>query len=162
MSYLPIRGGGRLAAVNTHLDALDDAPETLRRQVAMTRGLLDQLQRQGLPWVLAGDFNQLPPGQYERLSDLQRSRYPRDSELKALWSRYPMIPSVEEASGAQQAQWFTHYPNDPRVKGPDRTLDYVFHSPNLTRIEARVRQHDTLRISDHLPLTARFFLPPAQ
>lgn len=162
VSYLPIRDGGRLAAVNTHLDALDDAPETLRRQVAMTRGLLDQLQRQGLPWVLAGDFNQLPPGQYERLSDLQRSRYPRDSELKALWSRYPMIPSVEEASGAQQAQWFTHYPNDPRVKGPDRTLDYVFHSPNLTRIEARVRQHDTLRISDHLPLTARFFLPPAQ
>ena len=159
VSYLPIRGGGRLAAVNTHLDALDDDPETLKRQIAMTRGLLDQLQSEGLPWVLAGDFNQLPPGQYERLPALQRSRYSRDSELRALWSRYPMIPSVEEASGAQQAQWFTHYPNDPRVKGPDRTLDYVFHSPSLTRIEARVRQDDTLRISDHLPLTARFFLP---
>ncbi|MNE95906.1 hypothetical protein D3C80_1940560 [compost metagenome] len=111
--------------------------------------------------MLAGDFNQLPPGQYERLSDLQRSRYPRDSELKALWSRYPMIPSVEEAGGAQQAQWFTHSPNDPRVKGPDRTLDYLFHSPSLTRIEARVRQSDSLRTSDHLPLTARFFLPSA-
>lgn len=159
VSYLPIRDGGRLAAVNTHLDALEDDPETLKRQVAMTRGLLDQLQSEGLPWILAGDFNQLPPGQYERLSAPQRSRYTRDSELKALWSRYPMIPSVEEASGAQQAQWFTHYPNDPRVKGPDRTLDYVFHSPSLTRIEARVRQGDTLRISDHLPLTARFFLP---
>ncbi|UCO98979.1 endonuclease/exonuclease/phosphatase family protein [Metapseudomonas lalkuanensis] len=159
VSYLPIRGGGHLAAVNTHLDALDDDPETLKRQIAMTRGLLDQLQSEGLPWVLAGDFNQLPPGQYERLPTLQRSRYSRDSELRALWSRYPMIPSVEEASGAQQAQWFTHYPNDPRVKGPDRTLDYVFHSPSLTRIEARVRQDDTLRISDHLPLTARFFLP---
>lgn len=159
VSYLPIRDGGHLAAVNTHLDALDDDPETLKRQIAMTRGLLDQLQSEGLPWVLAGDFNQLPPGQYERLPALQRSRYSRDSELRALWSRYPMIPSVEEASGAQQAQWFTHYPNDPRVKGPDRTLDYVFHSPSLTRIEARVRQDDTLRISDHLPLTARFFLP---
>ncbi|GLZ84149.1 endonuclease [Metapseudomonas resinovorans] len=159
VSYLPIRGGGRLAAINTHLDALAADQETLKRQVAMTRGLLDQLQSEGLPWVLAGDFNQLPPGQYEQLSEAQRSRYVRDSELKALWSRYPMIPSIGEASGAQQTQWFTHFPNDPRVKGPDRTLDYVFHSPSLTRIEARVRQQDTLRISDHLPLTARFFLP---
>nr|WP_256873439.1 endonuclease/exonuclease/phosphatase family protein [Pseudomonas taiwanensis] len=159
VSYLPIRGGGRLAAINTHLDALAADQETLKRQVAMTRGLLDQLQSEGVPWVLAGDFNQLPPGQYERLSEAQRSRYLRDSELKALWSRYPMIPSITEASGAQQTQWFTHFPNDPRVKGPDRTLDYVFHSPSLTRIEARVRQQDTLRISDHLPLTARFFLP---
>ncbi|WP_044872572.1 endonuclease/exonuclease/phosphatase family protein [Pseudomonas sp. LFM046] len=161
VSYLPIRGGGRLAAINTHLDALPEDQETLRLQVAMTRGLLDQFQSQGQPWVLAGDFSQLPPGQYERLSETQRHRYSRDSELKALWSRYPMIPSVEEASGAQQAQWFTQFPNDPRVKGPDRTLDYVFHSPSLTRIEAQVRQADTLRISDHLPLIARFFLPPA-
>ncbi|MFC5697842.1 endonuclease/exonuclease/phosphatase family protein [Pseudomonas sp. GCM10022186] len=161
VSYLPIRGGGRLAAINTHLDALADDQKTLERQVAMTRGLLDQLQAEGMPWVLGGDFSQLPPGQYERLADAQRSRYTPDGELKTLWSRYPMIPSVEEASGAQRAQWFTHYPNDPRVKGPDRTLDYFFHSPNLTRIEARVRQDDTLRISDHLPLTARFFLPSA-
>jgi endonuclease/exonuclease/phosphatase family metal-dependent hydrolase len=161
VSYLPIRGGGRLAAINTHLDALADDQQTLERQVAMARGLLDQLQSEGLPWVLGGDFSQLPPGQYERLAPAQRSHYAPESELKALWSRYPMIPSVEEASGAQQAQWFTHSPNDPRVKGPDRTLDYLFHSPSLTRIEARVRQSDTLRISDHLPLTARFFLPPA-
>ncbi|WP_280289843.1 endonuclease/exonuclease/phosphatase family protein [Pseudomonas sp. BN417] len=161
VSYLPIRGGGRLAAINTHLDALADDQETLKRQVAMTRGLLDQLHSEGMPWVLGGDFSQLPPGQYERLAPAQRSRYAPESELKALWSRYPMIPSVEEAGGAQQAQWFTHFPNDPRVNGPDRTLDYLFHSPSLTRIEARVRQRDTLRISDHLPLTARFFLPPA-
>ncbi|BAN46567.1 endonuclease/exonuclease/phosphatase family protein [Metapseudomonas resinovorans] len=159
VSYLPIRDGGRLAVINTHLDALSDDPTTLKRQVAMTRGLLDQLQSEKLPWVLTGDFSQLPTGQYDRLPQVQRSHYPRNSELKTLWSRYPMIPSLEESGGAQQARWFTHYPNDPRVKGPDRTLDYVFHSPNLTRIEARVRQDDTLRISDHLPLAARFFLP---
>ncbi|WAG79848.1 endonuclease/exonuclease/phosphatase family protein [Metapseudomonas furukawaii] len=159
VSYLPIRGGGRLAVINTHLDALADAPEILRRQVAMTHGLLDQLQRENLPWVLAGDFSQLPPGQYDGLAQHQRQRFARDSELKALWDRFPMIPSLEEASGDQRAQWFTHFPNDPRAKGPDRTLDYLFHSPSLTRIEAKVRQVDTLRISDHLPLTARFFLP---
>jgi endonuclease/exonuclease/phosphatase (EEP) superfamily protein YafD len=45
------------------------------------------------------------------------------------------------------------------VDGPDRTLDYLFHSPSLKRIEAKVRREDTLLISDHLPLIGRFLLP---
>ncbi|PZR34623.1 MAG: endonuclease, partial [Ectopseudomonas oleovorans] len=60
---------------------------------------------------------------------------------------------------AQQAQWYTHYPNDPAASGPDRTLDYLFYSPRLTPLASRVRQHDTLSISDHLPVIGRFFLP---
>ncbi|MFN2964553.1 hypothetical protein, partial [Escherichia coli] len=44
-------------------------------------------------------------------------------------------------------------------QGPDRTLDYLFHSPSLTRLDARVRRSDTLQISNHLPLAARFLLP---
>ncbi|MEK1942142.1 MAG: endonuclease/exonuclease/phosphatase family protein, partial [Pseudomonas sp.] len=61
--------------------------------------------------------------------------------------------------GPDQAAWYTHYPNDPQASGPDRTLDYLFHSPMLARVAANVRQVDTLRISDHLPLIARFLLP---
>ena len=37
---------------------------------------------------------------------------------------------------------------------PDRTLDYLFHSPKLQRIEGYVRQEDTHTISYHLPLLA--------
>jgi endonuclease/exonuclease/phosphatase family metal-dependent hydrolase len=66
---------------------------------------------------------------------------------------------VEESSGADQEKWYTHFPNDPRVHKPDRTLDYLFHSPGLNRLDAGVRSHDTLRISNHLPLSARFLLP---
>jgi endonuclease/exonuclease/phosphatase (EEP) superfamily protein YafD len=37
--------------------------------------------------------------------------------------------------------------------------DYLFYSPRIKRVEARVRQDDTLRISNHLPVIARFLLP---
>jgi endonuclease/exonuclease/phosphatase family metal-dependent hydrolase len=161
VSYLPLRGGGRLAAINTHLDAFAQGDDTMQRQVAMTAGLLDSLERQGTFWVIGGDFNLLPPGQYQRLPEQRRSWYAENSELRVLWERYPMIPSPAEASGQEQAGWYTHFPNDPGVSGPDRTLDYLFHSPRLTRLSAAVRQDDTLRISDHLPLSARFLLSPA-
>jgi endonuclease/exonuclease/phosphatase family metal-dependent hydrolase len=159
VSYLPVRGGGQLAAINTHLDAFAQGDDTMHQQVAMTAKLLDQRQAAGTPWLLGGDFNLLPPGQYQHLPAAQRSWYAADSELQDLAARYPMIPSLAEAGGAQQAAWYTHFPNDPDVQGPDRTLDYLFHSPQLTRLDAQVRRHDSLSISDHLPLNARLLLP---
>lgn len=159
VSYLPLRGGGQLAAINTHLDAFAQGDDTLQQQVAMTTNLLDQLQAEGTPWLLGGDFNLLPPGQYQHLPPAQRSWYAETSELQALAERYPMIPSLQQANGVEQAKWYTYYPNDPSVKSADRTLDYLFHSPQLTRIDAQVRQHDTQGISDHLPVLARLLLP---
>ncbi|MFI8381856.1 endonuclease/exonuclease/phosphatase family protein [Pseudomonas sp. NPDC079086] len=159
VSHLPVRGGGDLVAINTHLDAFAQGNDTMQRQVAMTRSLLDQLQADGTPWVIGGDFNLLPPGQYQRLPENQRSWYSPDSELQQLAERYPMVPSLEQANGIDQARWYTHYPNDPTVPGPDRTLDYLFHSPQLTLLDSQVRQHDSLGISDHLPVLARLLLP---
>ncbi|AYC34388.1 endonuclease/exonuclease/phosphatase family protein [Pseudomonas cavernae] len=159
LNYLPLRGGGQLALINTHLDAFAQGDDTLHRQVTMSSSLLDQLEAQKTPWIFGGDFNLLPPGQRERLSAQQRSGYAADSELNTLAQKYPMIPSLEEAGGGDQAAWYTHFPNDPRVGAPDRTLDYLFHSPQLTRLAANVRQADTLQISDHLPLIGRFLLP---
>ncbi|HIQ44709.1 MAG TPA: endonuclease/exonuclease/phosphatase family protein [Pseudomonas oleovorans] len=159
VSYLPIRGGGELAAINTHFDAFAQGEDTMQRQVEMTDGLLRQLQQAGQPWVLGGDLNLLPPGQFEHLPDDQRSWYAADSELQDLARRYPMIPSLLQASGADQARWYTHYPNDPAASGPDRTLDYLFYSPRLTPLASQVRQDDTQAISDHLPVIGRFFIP---
>jgi len=70
-----------------------------------------------------------------------------------------MIPSNPEATGINRELWLTHFPNDPRVEAPDRTLDYLFYSPKLKRIEGYVRQKDTLTISDHLPVVGRLLLP---
>lgn len=67
-----------------------------------------------------------------------------------------MIPSNPDATGINRELWLTHFPNDPQVDGPDRTLDYLFYSPKLQRLDGYVRQEDTLTISDHLPVMGQF------
>ena len=158
-SYLPLRDGGHLAVLNTHLAPYTAGSDVQRQQVQHLSDLLDTLESQGTPWLLGGDFNLLPLGQYRRLGPEQRQHYAADSDLHLLWDKYPMIPTNNEAGGIDRAHWLTHYPNDPGLNGPDRTVDYLFYSPKIKRVEARVRQDDTLRISDHLPVIARFLLP---
>jgi endonuclease/exonuclease/phosphatase family metal-dependent hydrolase len=161
VSYLPFRDGGQIALINTHLDRATQPDDRLQQQVTATAKVLDTFESRGTPWLIGGDFNLLSLGQYQRLTPQQRTPYSADSALHVLWDKYPMIPTNNEASGIDRAQWLTHYPNDPALSGPDRTADYLFYSPRIKRVEARVRQDDTLRISDHLPVIARFLLPAA-
>ena len=100
--------------------------------------------------------------QFLRLDASKRGQYSPDSELHLLWDKYPMIPSNSQSSGIDREKWLTYFPNDPSIDGPDRTVDYLFYSPRIKRVEAKVRQEDTLRISNHLPVIARFLLPAAQ
>ncbi|HWT70082.1 MAG TPA: endonuclease/exonuclease/phosphatase family protein [Pseudomonas sp.] len=158
-AYLPLNDGGQVAVLNTHLDRVTHPDETLQAQVMAVAKVLDKFEGRGTPWLIGGDFNLLPLGQYQRLPDEQRAPYSADSALHVLWDKYPMIPTNNEASGVDRARWLTHYPNDTGLTGPDRTVDYLFYSPRIKRVEATVRQDDTLRISDHLPVIARFLLP---
>ena len=162
VSYLPLTDGGQLAAINTHLERAKHADETLPNQVAAIAKVLDKFEGRGTPWLIGGDFNLLPLGQYQRLAPEQRAPYTADSALHLLWDKYPMVPTNTQAGGIDRENWLTHYPNDPTLSGPDRTVDYLFYSPHIKRVEAKVRQDDTLRISDHLPVIARFLLPAAQ
>ncbi len=161
VTYLPLSDGGQIAVLNTHLDRALQPDDTLQAQVTAVAKVLDKYESRGTPWLIGGDFNLLPLGQYRRLPTEQRTPYVADSALHVLWDKYPMIPTNNEASGIDRAQWLTHYPNDPGLNGPDRTVDYLFYSPRIKRVEATVRQDDTLRISDHLPVIARFLLPAA-
>ncbi|MGF0241892.1 endonuclease/exonuclease/phosphatase family protein [Rhodococcus sp. IEGM1300] len=161
ITYLPLSDGGQIAVLNTHLDRATQADDTLLAQVTAVAKVLDKYESRGTPWLIGGDFNLLPLGQYQRLPAEQRTPYSADSALHVLWDKYPMIPTNNEATGIDRERWLTHYPNDPGLNGPDRTVDYLFYSPRIKRVEAMVRQDDTLRISDHLPVIARFLLPPA-
>ena len=162
VSDLPLRDGGHLAVVNTHLGDFKPGDDTLQRQLAATTQLLDTFEQAGTLWISGGDFNLLPQGQYQRLPAEQREQYAPDSELRALWDKYPMIPSNDDSNGEDRRKWYTRFPNDPRFSGPDRTQDYLFYSPKLKRVDAQVRQADTMLISDHLPVIGRFLLPGTQ
>ncbi|MCY1336976.1 hypothetical protein D9M68_190480 [compost metagenome] len=160
LSELPIRDGKPLTLLNTRLQRpRSEAGDHPAQQIGVLEDHLARLQASGAPWLLGGDFGLLPLGQYPYLPDVLRRPYRANSELNLLTARYPMVPSLPEASGTDQQRWYTYFPNDPRVKGPDRTLDYLFHSPSLSRLDAAVRSEDTLRISNHLPLSGRFLLP---
>ncbi|TWR93206.1 endonuclease/exonuclease/phosphatase family protein [Pseudomonas saxonica] len=159
LSYLPLNDGGQLIAINTQFDAPSHDNSAVQRQVQATAAVLDKFESQGTPWLIGGDFNLLPIGQFLRLPPPLRQHYSPDSELHFLWERYPMIPSNPDATGINRELWLTHFPNDPQVDGPDRTLDYLFYSPKLQRLDGYVRQEDTLTISDHLPVMGQFLMP---
>ena len=159
VNYLPLNDGGQIIAINTQFDAPSLDNSNLLHQMQATGVLLDKFESQGTPWLIGGDFNLLPIGQFLRLPAELRAGYSPDSELHLLWEKYPMVPSNPEATGIDRELWLTHFPNNPRVEEPDRTLDYLFYSPKLKRIEGYVRQEDTLTLSDHLPVVGRFLLP---
>jgi len=153
---IPFREGGEMVLLNTHLEAFSKQSDTLQQQVEQVDSILSELSAQNTPWLIGGDFNLLPTGQYQHLSNNQRKHYRADSELTRLSNKYPCIPSSEDLK--EPSRWYSYFPNDPEVSKPDRSIDYLFYSPLLSCQAKRIRQQDTLDISDHLPLIASFKL----
>jgi len=157
---LPLEQGGEFVALNTHLDAFAQGSNTMEKQVDEVNSLLHSLTRSGHPWVIGGDFNLLPnPEAYRRLPPRQQYYFNPRTEIASLFEGYQAVPSLAEVSGPDYQQWFSHLPNDPEVRGPDRTIDYLFFSRTVRLGRHAVRQRDTQRISDHMPLISEFQLP---
>ncbi len=145
--------GRQLTAFNTHLEAFPDGDDVVLRQV---RGLLALWQgRADEAWVAGGDFNLIPPGAYGALNEIQRELYRPESEMALIYKAHSVVPTLEQVTGPGAKDWATFNSNDKRIGYPDRTLDYLVHSAQLTVALARVRRGDTLKISDHLPLVAQ-------
>jgi len=158
--HMPVSGSRDFVVLNTHLDAFAQGTDTMEQQVTQVTVILDGLTREGTQWVIGGDFNLLPPGQaYASLPKEQQAYYNERTESTPLFEAYQAVPSREETNGLDLAYWFTHFSNDPAVKAPDRTIDYLFMPRSLALIEHHVRQHDTLRISDHFPVVAIVRIP---
>jgi endonuclease/exonuclease/phosphatase family metal-dependent hydrolase len=156
---MPVKAGKDLVVLDTHLEAFAQGTDTLSRQVSQVKSILEGLTAEGCPWVIGGDFNLLPPGKYTSLPEPQRVYFNERTEISPLFEAFQAVPSLQEIDGPDSALWFTHFPNDPSVKAPDRTIDYLFMPRSLALAEHRVRQQDTLRISDHFPVVATIQLP---
>ena len=151
-----------LTFLNTHLSAFAQGGNTMEKQVAQASRLLARFTKEGLPWILAGDFNLVPPGKaYNRLPDEMKSWYKTRTEIEPLFGLYQAIPSQADSDGPDYKKFFTHFSNVPKYKdvGPNKTIDYFFLNKKIPVSEYYVRQNDTLRISDHLPLLVRIKVP---
>lgn len=159
-THLPVENGDNFVVMTTHLEAFAQGSDTMEKQVKQTGELLDNLTANGYSWILGGDFNLLAPGkQYSQLNDLQKQYFKEKSELEPFFAKYNSVPSLNEINGPEGDKWITHFPNDPDVKKPDRTIDYIFISSNLQPGNHYVRQADTLKISDHFPVVTEISLP---
>ncbi|WP_423187860.1 endonuclease/exonuclease/phosphatase family protein [Alishewanella sp. d11] len=155
---LPTEAGGTITVLNTHLDAFVQGFDTMQQQVARVHDLLTELDQQQQPWLIGGDFNLLAPGQFAALDKVQQGYYVAPTELSVLTDRWSMLPSLEQIKRSP-ASWFTHFPNDPRVTGPDRTIDYLFYSSQWSVSEAKVLNEGApLQLSDHFPIWAKMQL----
>jgi endonuclease/exonuclease/phosphatase family metal-dependent hydrolase len=148
----------QLLVFNAHLSAFAQGDDTMQRQVAQVAAMLEQASESNIPWIMGGDFNLLPPGQYEQLPDSQKIYYEKETELETFLNKYQSVPSLADQSGPDYMQRFTYFSNDPRISAPDRTIDYIFYSEGISLTDSRVRQQDTLTISEHLPVIAEFKL----
>lgn len=139
-----------LVVFNTHLTAFAFGTDVRRHQVGEIKSLLNEKSSAGNPWVIGGDFNLEPPGR-----KLER----KGSEaIKPLFDEHRAAPGYEEVNGSSPEDWYTHFPNDPDIKSPNKTIDYFFLSDNLSLGDHYVRQEDTLDISDHMPIVAKVSL----
>jgi len=156
--------GSPLAVINTHFEAWAAGTGVMERQIATTETLLQSLDSESIPWVLGGDLNLLPPDdnrQRRRIVAADTGFYDENPQLKALYQRYRAVPALQQLLSDDAPDWYTHFPNDPTVDGPDRTIDYLFFSEQWSLDDAHVLQQGTLAISDHLPVIGIYSLPGA-
>lgn len=153
----PLKDGGALFVLNTHLDAFAQGTNTMQKQVAQIEKLLDQRTEKKQSWLIGGDFNLLPSiKSYQSLQEYRKAYYQEKSELLPFFKKYQAVPSQTEADGKEQEKWFTHFPNDPRNQKPNSIIDYIFLDKKLKVLEKYVLQKDTWTISDHLPVIVEF------
>ena len=157
---LPIANGSSFAVLTTHPDAFVKGADTMAQQVAQIDGRLSTLDKANVAWVIGGDFNLLPNAvAFAKLPVSQQGYYNPETEIAPLYTHYQAVPSQQEVTGANAAQWYTYFANDPTVLAPDRTLDYLFFADKIAIGQHYVRVQDTLQISDHEPLISEFQLP---
>lgn len=155
---LPTTSGSEIAMLNVHLEVANRGAEVKQQEMAVIQSRLEVLNQNNVHWLMGGDFNLLLPGQYDNLLPDHQSGFRPRTELLVLLDNYQVVPSLANVQNDAVHHWYTMNVNDPRVSAPDRTVDYFFFSDQIMLLDAYVRQHDALAISDHLPVVAEFDL----
>ena len=155
---IPLTNAGPFCLLNTHLEAFPKGTDVMARQVDQVLTRLHSLDQKGVPWIIGGDFNLLPPGQWARLDLEEKGCHREPSEISAIYERYKGIPALFSASGEQMRDFMTFTKRIEGDRVPIRTLDYFFTSPKVEIKGYAVRRAGVKHLSDHLPLVAEFVI----
>jgi endonuclease/exonuclease/phosphatase family metal-dependent hydrolase len=137
-----------LRLLHTHLSAFSRGDGTVPRQIAALSHRIASAEADGHDWLLAGDFNALPPGTDPRgLHD--DDLYGYVSPLGPLYARStPAVPLTDHAR--HPTRWATWVPFGGLA--PDRAIDHAFaRAGRLSFHDVHVDRR-ALGLSDHLPL----------
>ncbi|MBN1500316.1 MAG: endonuclease/exonuclease/phosphatase family protein [Spirochaetes bacterium] len=149
-AVFPVENSSPVSFMSTHLDAFAQGSDTMQRQVQYVSDLLSKKNSENADWIIAGDFNLLPPGNsYDFLPEKEKPYFQKDSEIKVLYDRFSILPSLKDLEKNRE-KYFTHFAN--YNSGPDRTIDYMIHSDKIKVKNFHIRSEDTKDISDHFPV----------
>ena len=135
---------------NTHLSAFSGGDGTLNKQITQIEAWIESIP-EGQPWILAGDFNLLPPGD-------SSSRLGKDAELYAD-AENPIERLIRKYKHAfpdllsKDARTYLPFGSGE----PDRKIDYIFYGGPI-EVESAEVLREASAISDHLPLEINFRL----
>lgn len=151
---LPVEGHAQpLAVAVTHLSAFSRGDGTLQKQVdALVQWI--EARPEGQPWVLAGDFNLLPPGFDKSKLSAEKAALYNDATnpLDAMIPRFKTV--IADHLAPENA---TYYAVGSATG--DRKIDYMFVGGPIEVLEGQVvgEYHP---ISDHVPIRARLRIGP--
>lgn len=154
---VPIEGSkAPLVLLNTHLSAFSYGDGTLDRQVNVLIRLLEELDRKKNPWILAGDFNMLPPKESPSRLKKEANLYAdANNPIERIFARYRSAIPLE-AYRKDPGKYYTYLPFG--ADKPDRKLDYVFISSSVVVHDVFVPEQDPV-LSDHLPIVLEASVP---
>ena len=135
---------------NTHLSAFSGGDGTLDKQITQIEAWIESIP-DGYPWILAGDFNLLPPGDGpSRLGEDAKLYADAQNPIERLTNKYSVAFPELLSENAR-----TYLPFGAST--PDRKIDYIFYGGPITIDSAQVLR-EASAISDHLPLEISFRL----
>jgi endonuclease/exonuclease/phosphatase family metal-dependent hydrolase len=155
---VPLENGKSLKLYNTHLDAFSTGDNTMALQIDVLKKLMEEAKDNKNLFVMAGDFNLVPP--YVDPIDLKTfsEYYPAkdDNPIKELFETYKPALTLNDYM-ANPASFDTYL--CPKETTADRWLDHAFVSPEIEVSNYKVWSDLNNGLSDHHPVTFDIKLP---
>lgn len=156
-----IKLDGELNLINTHASAYAK-DDTKKQQLEIIKQYADSLNSEGLPFILAGDFNALPPNTQQTMSfddsvcedvDYDADDYSGETDwMMPYYESYPSAICLGEYAN-DNLKHFTHTTDKKGFW--NRKTDYIFTNKHFVSGSGKTIQN-WMEASDHAPIVVNY------